>query len=281
MKINKNEYENIEIPEQLDSVVQDAIDEGLQKRGIWRTSSVWKCIISVAAAACLIVVVLLNTSPLFAETIKDVPVVGPLCQIFTFRSYEYEDESKYINVKVPQIDNTGHSDLERKVNREIAKMINREVADSKQKAEEDYEAYILTGGDPADFVPYNIVIDYEIKCTDEHFLSFAISKDETRASGYFKMFYYNIDLDTGNELTLRDLFGSDYKRILSEEVQKQLNQWDEEQKFYLWDNLNLEELFNDNTQFYINEDEQVVLFFNKYELGAGAMGTPEFTIDRR
>lgn len=80
---------------------------------------------------------------------------------------------------------------------------------------------------------------------------------------------------------MRDLFGSDYKRILSEEVQKQLNQWDEEQKFYLWDNLNLEELFNDNTQFYINEDEQVVLFFNKYELGAGAMGTPEFTIDRR
>ena len=76
MKINKNEYENIEIPEQLDSVVQDAIDEGLQKRGRWRTSSVWKCIISVAAAACLIVVVLLNTSPLFAETIKDMPIVG-------------------------------------------------------------------------------------------------------------------------------------------------------------------------------------------------------------
>ena len=31
--------------------------------------------------------------------------------------------------------------------------------------------------------------------------------------------------------------------------------------------------------FYINDKDQVVVFFNKYELGAGAMGTPEFIID--
>ena len=45
--------------------------------------------------------------------------------------------------------------------------------------------------------------------------------------------------------------------------------------FVPWVTKNLKQ----DTQFYINDKDQVVVFFNKYELGAGAMGTPEFIID--
>ena len=74
-------------------------------------------------------------------------------------------------------------------------------------------------------------------------------------------------------------YRSNYKKIIADEVQKQINTWDDEKKFYLWEDLDLEDLINEDTQFYINDKDQVVVFFNKYELGAGAMGTPEFIID--
>ena len=153
------------------------------------------------------------------------------------------------------------------------------MVSSKKRAEVEYNAYILTGGDPKNFIPYDIVIDYEVKCLDEHYVSFVISENETRATGYYQMFYYNIDLDTGKDITLKEWFGSNYKKIIADEVQKQINTWDDEKKFYLWEDLDLEDLINEDTQFYINDKDQVVVFFNKYELGAGAMGTPEFIID--
>ena len=128
-----------------------------------------------------------------------------LGDVYKRQEYEYADEAKYVNVKVPQLNNTGNSELEKRVNREIAKMINQEVEASKKRAEEEYNAYILTGGDPKNFIPYDIVIDYEVKCLDEHYVSFVISENETRATGYYEMFYYNIDLDTGKDITLKEL----------------------------------------------------------------------------
>lgn len=291
MKFNKEEYENIKIPEQLNSIVQDAIEEGLAsestepsgqnpvKRHTKRKKHVLRYAGGAVAAVFLTFVVLLNVSPAFAKAAADTPIIGSMCQVFTFREYEYSDEAKYVNVKVPQLNNTGNSELEERVNREIARVINQEVEASKQHAEEEYNAYILTGGDPKEFIPYDIVIDYEIKCLDEHYVSFVISENETRATGYYQMFYYNIDLDTGKDITLREWFGSNYKKIIADKVQKQINTWDDEKKFYLWEDLDLEDLINEDTQFYINDKEQVVIFFNKYELGAGAMGTPEFVID--
>ena len=56
------------------------------------------------------------------------------------------------------------------------------------------------------------------------------------------MFYYNIDLDTGKDITLKEWFGSNYKKIIADEVQKQINTWDDEKKFYLWEDLDLEDL---------------------------------------
>ena len=150
MKFNKEEYENIKIPEQLNSIVQDAIEEGLTTESTGmsdqkpvniytrRKKHILRYAGEAVAAMFLIFVVLLNVSPTFAKAAADTPFIGPVCQVFTFREYEYADEAKYVNVKVPQLNNTGNSELEKRVNREIAKMINQEVEASKKRAEEEY-----------------------------------------------------------------------------------------------------------------------------------------------
>ena len=49
-------------------------------------------------------------------------------------------------------------------------------------------------------------------------------KSETHASYYEEQFYYNIDLETGKELTLLDLLGPDFKAIVNQSVKDQMKQ---------------------------------------------------------
>ena len=56
----------------------------------------------------------------------------------------------------------------------------------------------------------------------QEYLSFVITKTETLASAYFQQYFYNLDLETGKELTLRDLLGPDYTAIAAAAVEQQL-----------------------------------------------------------
>lgn len=61
-------------------------------------------------------------------------------------------------------------------------------------------------------------------------------------------------------------------------MEEQLEQWDEEQKALLFDNVDLEGLLEEKEDFYLREDGTVVVVFDKYEIAAGAAGVLEFPI---
>ena len=77
---------------------------------------------------------------------------------------------------------------------------------------------MATGGAEEDFIPVMIDVDYEIKCQNDHYLSFVLTETETRANAYTELYTYNIDLQAGRELTLRDMLGPDYKELANEAV---------------------------------------------------------------
>ena len=122
--IDKSNYNNIDIPEELDAVVQKAIAEAQNSPKKTAVARILKKSVSIAAAFMICFVAVLNTSKAFAQTAYGIPVIGDLCRIFTLREYHFKDDIKYIDAKIPQIENTGKSDLEKKVNLEIQKKIN-------------------------------------------------------------------------------------------------------------------------------------------------------------
>jgi len=144
---------------------------------------------------------------------------------------------------------------------------------------EYYDAFIATGGKKEDFAPTEIIVDYEIKNLNEKYVSFIINKFECQASAFNVFYYYNIDLESGRELTLRDIIGSDYKNIIYRQIEKQIEAMDEDRKFYLFEEVNRIDLINENRPFYINDKGNVVVVFEKYEIGAGAAGKYEFELD--
>ena len=161
--IDKSGYENIEIPGELDQVVQDALAEGLEQRRKNRVRDLSRRLGPMAAVFLLCTVTALNISPTFAAAACDLPVVGGLCQVFLFREYHKEDDIKYIDAKIPQIKNTGKTELEQRINQEIQKAVYDCLAASEARAKDYHDAFIATGGDAEAFVPVGITIDYEVK----------------------------------------------------------------------------------------------------------------------
>lgn len=276
--IDKSDYRNIEIPSELDAVVESAILDGKRLRKNYRVINIFKKIGATAAVFVVSFIALLNVSPTVAYAAYQIPVIGDLCRIATFREYHFENDIKYIDAKIPQIENMGKSDLEKEINHEIQKKINDCITENEEVAKAYYEAFIETGGKPEDFIPVGITVDYDIKCINEKYASFVISQYQTAFNAYNHAFYYNLDLESGRNLTLKDWYGNDYKEIVSESIENTIAGWTDEQKEMLWKDISIIDLISENTDFYINQDNQIVVVFARYEAACGAAGALEFII---
>ena len=153
--------------------------------------------------------------------------------------------------------------------------------EAKQRAKEYQKAVIDTGGSLDDYRPMRIDINYEITYQDDNFISFIITKFESLASAYTEQYFYNIDIQTGEELDLRDVLGENYKEIVDKEVTKQI----EERKKADENNIYFEEnaggfsgIENEYQDFYIDENKKVTVVFQKYEIAPGYMGIQNFEI---
>lgn len=277
--IDRKGYEQIQIPAELDEMVQEAITEGLSARSRRTVASVSKRAGLIAAVLLLCMVSLLNLSPVFASAACELPVVGGLCRVLLFREYHTQDNIKYIDAEIPQIENTGKTELETRVNLEIQEAINACLQESEARAQEYFDSFVATGGDPKQFTPLGITVDYEVKHISPQYVSFVVRQYETAFSAYNQYFYYNLDLETGRELTLRDWLGNDYRQITAENIEKTIAGWSKEQRSLLWDDLSVIDLISENTDFYLNESGQAVVVIGKYEAARGSAGQLEFVIE--
>lgn len=278
--IDNSQYDRTEIPQELDAVVSGSIREGRSRRRKQeKVRSHLKrggCALA-ALTACL--VLLLNLSPTVAKAMSQIPLLGELCRVVTFREYHFTDEIKYVDVRIPQIENWGKSQLEQRVNLEIQKKIHDCIQESEAIAQDYYEAFVATGGKPEDFHPIGITVDYEVKTINQKYASFVIWKCESFVRAYEQWYYYNIDLQSGRILSLKDWFGNDYRQIVAKHVEEDLANWDEDQRWTLWADIEVEDLISENTDFYINPEGQVVVIFPRYSLACGAAGRLEFVIE--
>lgn len=275
---DKSDYLNIEIPDELDAIVDGAILEGKRQRKGGGTAGFFKKTAATAAALVISFVTLLNVSPTLAQAAYQIPVLGDLCRVVTFREYHFEDDAKYVDAKIPQVENTGKSDLEERVNLETQKKIDECIKENEEVAESYYKAFVETGGNPEDFKPVGITVDYDIKSIDEEYVSFVIYQYGTAFNAYNHEIYYNLDLESGKNLTLKDWLGNDYREIAVTSIESTISQWSEEQKAMLWDDLSIIDHISEDTDFYINDEGKAVVVFERYEIAVGAAGSLEFTI---
>lgn len=285
----KERYDQITIPEELNIRIQQEIQKSKkrqeEKRGADRSCRFKRVIRSVeaaAAAVCILFTAALNTSPVFAKEAGQLPVIGGLARILTFRSYETERDNIAVSVEIPTIEmiaeDTGITVDE--INREILERCNQYADDAVLRAEEYRTAFLKTGGTEEEWAEHNIkiTVDYEIKQQNNDYLSFVVRGTENWTTAYSESKYYNLDLRTGEMVTLKDMLGSDYLELANESIKEQIA---ERQKagetFFTEEEGGFAGIWED-AKFYINENNRPVIVFEKYEIAPGSSGEIEFEI---
>lgn len=139
--------------------------------------------------------------------------------------------------------------------------------------------------------PYHMVnYDFYVATESESILTLAVEYFAAAGSSYSATSYYNFNKQTRDLILMDDYFipGSAAANILREEILNQMRRQmngDENVVYWIdgygdisldWDDI-LATVGNNN-QYFIDDDGNLVIHFNKYDVAPGHMGNPEFTI---
>ena len=291
----RKRYEEIPIPAELSGRVRAAIVRSEEKRKsqrqriptvrIRRKHRIWGTCAGMAAALVLVFTTALNTNTAFAEMAAGLPVIGAAARILTFRSYERDEGDWKISVEIPSVEMIAKdtNGLDSALNQEIYDLCSQYADEAVERAREYKKAFMETGGTEEEWEAHdiNIHVGYEIKAQTEAYLSSAVQGTENWSSAYSETKYYNIDLKDNKMVTLADVLGHDYARIADESILRQMENMEEKEGIAFWSKS--EGGFTgvtDKTVFYMNEKENPVIVFDKYEIAPGAYGKLEFEIDK-
>ena len=275
----KKEYESVSMCEEAIHVMRQRMEQGKKEKKIMKMKTWMK---GVAVAAAVALVILPNTSSSVAYAMKNIPLLGNVVNVVTFRDYHYDQNKKTADVSVSKIDiNTEGLEGEsvdnakkssEEINREIEQITNQWVEEFKETMSSDGYEQIM-------------VKTEQINTTDKYFTLKLICY-QGAGSGFEQDFFYTINLDTGKRMKLSDLFieGSDYRTIISDDIKKQMRkQMDEDENVSYWledkevEEWNFEEIPED-VSFYVNENNELVICFNEGDVAPMYMGTVEFVI---
>lgn len=243
-----------------------------------------KMIQATAAAAAIVgaFLILPNTSASIAHAMEQIPIIGQLVEVVTFRDYTYETDRNMADIEVPEIklddqaaEGEVKENLERsteEINAEIQKITSELIAEFEANLEYE-EGY------------QDVIVQSEILATEEEYFTLKLICYQGAGSGYQWNYYYTIDLNTGERLQLKDIFaeGADYITPISENIKEQMReQMAADENIYYWLEDEIEEwnfkAITDETSFYLNDKGNVVIGFDEGEVAPMYMGTVELEI---
>lgn len=233
-------------------------------------------------------------SPGIAHAMEKIPVLGSIIRVVTFERYEFEDDRHYAHVEIPKVEsesepadegmsqmNDKQQDMDPAISDSTNK-INREITDYTASILNDFKSSL-----DEDTVK-SLNIDYEVVTDTDTWFTLRLNILEIQGSGYQQSKYYHIDKITGRQVTLADLFEEDteYITIISENIKGQMRKQMEadEGKVYFLEGNDMSGGYFDTIEadqdFYFNENGEIVIEFDEYEVAPGYMGIVSFTIPK-
>lgn len=234
----------------------------------------WKPLVSaISTAAVLALVILPNSNASMAAALGQLPVVGSLFQAVTFRTYQVDNGGDHASISVPQIVDDGGSPGAQQINQTIQQYTDQLIAEFEQESSAD--GY------------FNLDVTWEVVTNTDRWFTLRINSDRIMASGNHQEQHYHIDVLTGQQKTLSDLFPQDFDYVtaISDELKDQMRarmEADSREVYWLKDTSQLGTYYFDaidpEQDFYFDSQGRLVIPFDKYEVGPGSTGSPEFTL---
>ena len=299
----KEKYLEVKMPEEQLNKLKLAIEKGKVDNRKEKRKMIRARFAVCAAAVMAAIIILPNTSPGVAYAMERVPLLGNLVRLVTWRDYQYEDERHQADIKVEKLEiaqvnektmdteNTRIAEsmdtieIEREKNVEEAlknsmEEINGQIEQITNQLVEEFEVHMQE-----EMGYQDLVIKSEVVADNEKYFTLKLLCYQGAGSGYEWNYYYTIDMMNGECLQLKDLFkeGTDYITIISEEIKKQMRaQMEADENVYYWLEDEIEEWnfesITEDTLFYLNKEEQLVISFNEGDVAPMYMGVVEFVV---
>lgn len=235
-----------------------------------------------AAALIGAFIVLPNTSVTMAQAMEQIPLIGRIVEVVTFRDYEYNADRNRADIDVMEIkpsDQIEDGEVKDNLERTTAE-VNAEIQKITDQLIEEFETQLEN-----EMGYQDVVVKSEVLATAEGYFTLKLLCYQGAGSGYEWNYFYTIDLNTGERLQLKDIFkeGADYIMPISENIKEQMRaQMEADDMVCYWLDEEVEEwnfkTITDETSFYLNENDNVVISFNEGEVGPMCMGVVEFEI---
>ena len=270
----KENYNNIEIPKELDDVINDAFKESEDKK-IENNKKDWRRNMKnmkkwyASAAAVGLIIVSVNASSTFATSLENIPVIGNIIKIVNFNNYRINKDGMDVSISLPEV-SSDSKDLEYKLNKEFEK--------EGKEAYKKYEAEVAKLEKEGKTTHKSAEVWSETIAENDKTASIAIYNTEIEASAATNRKIYNINKEDKTVLTLEGMFGNnDYVDVLSKNILSQMKERTKKDSNDVY--------FVDNTfkikkdqPFYINDKGELVICFDEYEVAPGSAGLVEFVI---
>lgn len=267
--------EQTDIPDSVKNRIEQTLVDLPEKKPVKKQIRILPRI--AASAACFVFIILFllpNVSVTYAQALEQLPVIGDLVRVVTIRNYYYDDNHWKMDINIPQIESEDSKSVDY-INKNVSELttalINRFYEDLEINGNNGYGS---------------LNVDYEVVTNTDSWFTLKLTVCQTAASSntYFK--FYHIDKKQGKIVELGDLFNTDkFSDSLVAEIKKQMQeQMANDENISYWINTSgIGEEFatvGAGHNFYWNENGDLVIIFDKYEVGPGSMGTPEFVIDK-
>ena len=241
---------------------------------------------------------------------ENIPLLGGFFRLVTVRQYNYGDENHDAEVELAQItygedagegasvgeaavgaaapkgtaagsvEGDGQEAAVAQLSEDGVKAVNQDMEATVEELIRQFEDTLSEEG------YHGLHVTQEVVTDNERYYTVKLSVLETEASGCEHNQFYTIEKQTGNVVTLEDLFaeGSDYISAISENIKTQMKEQmaADEGVIYFLDNDDMPEFnfqgITEQTNFYFNEKNELVIAFDEYEVAPGSMGAPEFVI---
>ena len=268
MEMWKEEYDQIPVPQE----ARDRIEAGIMRARLEQKRSDrmknMKRTGVTAAALVLTFGIAVNASPVVAQAMDGIPVIGSIARVVTIRNYnESTDNGMMADISVPQIDGNvaANAEMDAYAKELIARYEKEVVAQLGQ--EEGH---------------YALESSYEVVSDNDKYVSIRINTVETMASGAEFVKIFTVDKATGQTVSLKDYLNSPEKlEAVSQNIKDQMaaQMAEDEGKVYFTEGEvgGFTGLTGDEN-FYLNEAGELVIVFGEYEVAPGYMGTVSFTI---
>lgn len=267
--------EQTDIPDSVKNRIEQTLVDLPEKKPVKKQIRILPRI--AASAACFVFIILFllpNVSVTYAQALEQLPVIGDLVRVVTIRNYYYDDNHWKMDINIPQIESEDSKSVDY-INKDVSELttalINRFYEDLEINGNKGYGS---------------LNVDYEVVTNTDSWFTLKLTVCQTAASSntYFK--FYHIDKKQGKIVELGDLFNTDkFSDSLVAEIKKQMQEQmaNDENISYWINNSGIGEEFatvSADDNFYWNENGDLVIIFDKYVVGPGSMGTPEFVIDK-